>query len=57
MSEAGLPEIQRASLVSTVLYLKTLNIGIDILRFKYLDAPEVRSHTSTRHRMYLRVLE
>lgn len=41
MSEAGLPEIQRTSLVSAVLYLKNLNLGIDVLGFNYLDPPEV----------------
>ena len=35
------PEIQRTSLVSAVLYLKSLPLSLDVLGFDYLDAPAV----------------
>lgn len=35
------PEIQRTSLVSAVLYLKSLPLNIDVLGFDYLDSPAV----------------
>ena len=38
MRESAEPEIRRASLVSTMLYLKVLGID-DVLAFEYLDAP------------------
>lgn len=33
------PEIQRTSLVRAVLYLKSLQLGIDVLAFDFLDPP------------------
>lgn len=35
------PEIQRTSLVSAVLYLKSLALEVDVLGFDYLDPPAV----------------
>jgi len=35
------PEIQRTSLVSATLYLKSLPLNIDVLGFDYLDSPAV----------------
>eukprot|EP00955_Chlamydomonas_euryale_P115567 366360-Chlamydomonas_euryale.AAC.19 len=40
MPNVTLPEIQRTSLVSAVLYLKSLELGdLDVLTFDFLDAP------------------
>eukprot|EP00210_Caulerpa_lentillifera_P000813 g787.t1 len=41
MKDVSLPEIQRTSLVSTVLYLKSLEMDIDVLNFDFLDKPEM----------------
>ena len=41
MPEETVPEIQRTSLASTVLNLKSLKMGIDVLKFDYLDRPQV----------------
>ena len=42
MAEATVPEIQRTSLLTAVLYLKSLPLDIDVLHFDFLDAPSVR---------------
>lgn len=44
MSNVTLPEIQRTALVSTVLYLKSLEMDIDVLNFEFLDKPDVRKN-------------
>ena len=41
MPEATVPEIQRTSMLTAVLYLKTLPLDIDVLAFDYLDSPGV----------------
>lgn len=46
------PEIQRTSLVSAVLYLKSLPLDIDVLGFDYLDPPGVRPGISLRFRNF-----
>ena len=38
------PEIQRTSLVSAVLYLKSLPLNIDVLGFDYLDSPAASAY-------------
>ena len=40
MPEVAAPEIQRTSLAGAVLYLKSLPLGIDVLRFDFLDPPD-----------------
>ncbi len=40
MPDAALPEVQRTSLVGAVLYLKSLQLDIDLLTFSFLDRPE-----------------
>jgi hypothetical protein len=47
MPSASVPEIQRTSLLSAVLYLKSLPLAVDVLGFDYLDPPGVRR---PRHR-------
>ncbi|KAK3263582.1 hypothetical protein CYMTET_27620 [Cymbomonas tetramitiformis] len=39
MVEASVPEIQRTSLVGTVLHLKSLRLQLDVLSFDFLDRP------------------
>ncbi|GLI64430.1 hypothetical protein VaNZ11_007626 [Volvox africanus] len=39
MPNVTAPEIQRSSLVGAVLYLKSLQLDIDVLSFDFLDAP------------------
>lgn len=41
MPNATVPEIQRTSLLSAVLYLKSLPLAFDVLGFDYLDPPGV----------------
>ncbi|GLC37757.1 hypothetical protein PLESTB_001473700 [Pleodorina starrii] len=41
MPNVTAPEIQRTSLVGAVLYLKSLQLGIDVLSFDFLDPPAV----------------
>ena len=41
MPAATVPEIQRTSMLSAVLYLKSLPLQVDVLAFDYLDAPKV----------------
>ena len=42
MADATVPEIQRTSLLTAVLHLKSLPLEIDVLHFDFLDAPSVR---------------
>lgn len=42
MPDVTVPEIQRMSLVGAVLHLKSLQLGIDVLNFDFLDPPAVR---------------
>ena len=46
MAASAVPEIQRASLVTAMLYLKTLPLEIDVLNFDFLDPPSVSSEPS-----------
>ena len=39
MPAAAVPEVQRTSLLGTVLFLKALPLSIDVLAFDYLDSP------------------
>ncbi|EFJ40817.1 DEAH-box nuclear pre-mRNA splicing factor [Volvox carteri f. nagariensis] len=41
MPNVTAPEIQRSSLVGTVLYLKSLQLEVDVLNFDFLDPPAV----------------
>ena len=41
MAAATTPEIQRASLTTAMLYLKSLPLDIDVLNFDFLDPPSV----------------
>ena len=41
MAQASVPEIQRSSLTTAVLYLKSLPLDIDVLAFDFLDRPSV----------------
>ena len=43
MASSTTPEIQRSSLTTAMLYLKTLPLDIDVLNFDFLDRPSVRS--------------
>lgn len=45
MPNTTVPEIQRTSLLSAVLYLKSLRLVVDVLGFDYLDPPGVRKRT------------
>ena len=42
MPAETLPEIQRTSMLTAVLFLKSLPLDIDVLAFDYLDHPGVR---------------
>ena len=48
MPSASVPEIQRTSLLSAVLYLKSLPLAVDVLGFDYLDPPGVRRPAPAR---------
>ena len=53
MPTTTVPEIQRASLVGTVLYLKTLRIeGLDVLDFDFLDKPDVEAMGDALRQLY-----
>ncbi len=41
MPNVTVPEIQRTSLLSACLYLKSLSNDIDVISFDYLDPPQV----------------
>ena len=43
MPNVTVPEIQRTSLLTTVLSLKSLPLPVDVLAFDFLDAPKVLS--------------
>ena len=43
MPNVAVPEIQRTSLLTTVLSLKSLPLPVDVLAFDFLDAPKVLS--------------
>ena len=43
MPNVAVPEIQRTSLLTTVLSLKSLPLPVDVLAFDFLDAPAVGS--------------
>ena len=48
------PEIQRNSLVGTILYLKTLNLqGLDVMGFEFLDPPEPLLIADALRQLYL----
>ena len=49
MPNATVPEIQRTSLLSAVLYLKSLPLAFDVLGFDYLDPPGVRCAQALMH--------
>jgi len=42
MPAATVPEIQRTSMLTAVLYLKSLPLDVDVLAFDFLDPPTVR---------------
>ena len=41
MPAATVPEIQRTSMLTAVLYLKSLPLDVDVLAFDFLDPPSV----------------
>ena len=43
MPAATVPEIQRTSMLTAVLYLKSLPLDVDVLAFDFLDPPSVRA--------------
>ena len=43
MPNVAVPEIQRTSLLTTVLSLKSLPLPVDVLAFDFLDAPKVKA--------------
>jgi ATP-dependent RNA helicase DHX8/PRP22 len=47
------PEIQRAPLAATVLFLKCLDLGVDVLRFDYMDAPERAQLEAALRQLYV----
>ena len=47
MPNVAVPEIQRTSLLTTVLSLKSLPLPVDVLAFDFLDAPTVRLHLTS----------
>jgi ATP-dependent RNA helicase DHX8/PRP22 len=47
------PEIQRAPLAATVLFLKCLDLGVDVLRFDYMDAPERAQLETALRQLYV----
>lgn len=49
LPNATVPEIQRTSLLSAVLYLKSLPLAFDVLGFDYLDPPGVRCAQALMH--------
>ncbi|KAL6566555.1 hypothetical protein OROGR_002170 [Orobanche gracilis] len=52
--DATVPEIQRSSLVGSVLYLKSLDLpDIDILKFDFLDPPSYEALEDALKQLYL----
>lgn len=47
-----MPEIQRTSLAGTVLYLKTLPVPVDVLRFDFLDRPDEEQLKDALRQLY-----
>ena len=47
MLNVAVPEIQRTSLLTTVLSLKSLPLPVDVLAFDFLDAPTVSMHPAS----------
>ena len=53
MPTTTVPEIQRTSLVGTVLYLKTLRLeGLDVLDFDFLDKPDLKLMGDALRQLY-----
>ena len=44
MPAATVPEIQRTSMLTAVLYLKSLPLDVDVLAFDFLDPPSVSAY-------------
>ncbi|KAI7837808.1 hypothetical protein COHA_008436 [Chlorella ohadii] len=53
MPNTTAPEIQRTSLVSATLYLKSLPLNIDVLGFDYLDSPAAESLEDALRQLYV----
>ena len=53
MPNVTAPEIQRTSLVGAVLYLKTLDLGLDVLAFEFLDPPERSALEDALRQLYV----
>lgn len=47
------PEIQRTSLVGAVLYLKSLDLNIDVLGFHFLDPPDKSALEDALKQLYV----
>ena len=53
MPTTTVPEIQRTSLVGTVLYLKTLRLeGLDVIDFDFLDKPDLKLMGDALRQLY-----
>lgn len=53
LEKSAKPEIQRSSLAGTVLHLKSLSLGIDILSFDFLDPPPRSSLEDALRQLYI----
>ena len=50
MPAVTVPEIQRTSLLSATLYLKSLPLDVDVLAFDFLDPPAVSAPQTPNHK-------
>eukprot|EP01025_Chloroclados_australasicus_P045942 TRINITY_DN50692_c0_g1_i1.p1 TRINITY_DN50692_c0_g1~~TRINITY_DN50692_c0_g1_i1.p1 ORF type:complete len:394 (+),score=32.14 TRINITY_DN50692_c0_g1_i1:71-1183(+) len=53
MPNASLPEIQRTSLLSAVLYLKSLDLDLRLLEYDFVDPPEHEAVEDAVKQLYL----
>lgn len=53
MPDTTAPEIQRTSLLGTVLHLKSLPVDVDVLAFDFVDPPERRSLEEALRQLYI----
>jgi ATP-dependent RNA helicase DHX8/PRP22 len=53
MKSTAKPEIQRSSLAATVLHLKVLSLGIDVLSFDFLDPPPREALEDALRQLYI----
>ncbi|KAK9808882.1 hypothetical protein WJX72_005695 [[Myrmecia] bisecta] len=53
MQVLTVPEIQRTSLLTAVLYLKSLDLQVDVLAFDYVDPPEPAALEDALRQLYV----